>query len=698
MTEVRFNNNNEYFQNLVREARKLASDGKLDNNDIARLKDIVKSDGTVTLDEKLFIKALSPDTNKINTEKLKASDINPYDFGLDVDPLAPPLYFGYQKDKSLKNPMDAQIKDIGTDKFNSVMDDKNITAVTLKQEILESLTIKNNPALQSKIENLASRLPDNKEAMMYLKELITARTPPVSVETLEKILDKLDAMLSTDYDNRIGNRKNFVVSSIHDIAAPANISQNNIGTCGGTCIQIQLATRNPAEYLNMLDSLAQNKNYTAVTGREIIPNRTFAYENMAESKDSKRTITSKIMQNSIMNYASWERRSVNMMEIFNPKIEFNSAKGEGGLYVSEQKAALEALTGIKVDIFNNIDYTPDQLVKIMRSSNPSQENPVTISMSFDSGGRDSFHVLNLIGLDDKKATIINPWGRIETFSTDKLKERTYAVLGKPGAARDIPRINSEAINSIDQKESHWYESTNGVSKIINDPSKRNDFFNKLTGAQKADLIASLKSGTVSNEDQTAIMRVIENALQGKDGPNSQVIPELYKNLEKHGIQFYNLLKDLKTDNDLYFNIATKVFNAGSDKTKAFIAPAILDGSQRSYKFLNSLSDTERAKLAKSLNGDKMADHPYIAARLLSGMIKTYNEQGEKSPVTLKDISKFVAEIDKDWTGDDDTMKFVLKELGYDKDSSKIDPKSAYATFHKDKEAAKILGEIIFIAD
>ena len=41
--------------------------------------------------------------------------------------------------------------------------------------------------------------------------------------------------------------------------APEDISQEGIGTCTGTTIQIQMALRNPKEYVSMVDKLAKNR-------------------------------------------------------------------------------------------------------------------------------------------------------------------------------------------------------------------------------------------------------------------------------------------------------------------------------------------------------------------------------------------------------------------------------------------------------
>tara|TARA_Y100001934_G_scaffold120175_1_gene146948 strand:+ start:1777 stop:2106 length:330 start_codon:yes stop_codon:yes gene_type:complete len=104
------------------------------------------------------------------------------------------------------------------------------------------------------------------------------RQPPMDKTMLTKVVRKLSMMLERDYDHRAGEPKDLILSALHDIAAPANISQLNTRNCVGTCIQIRLALCEPLTYLDMLDTLAQNKTYTTKAGKEIEPNWNFTKE------------------------------------------------------------------------------------------------------------------------------------------------------------------------------------------------------------------------------------------------------------------------------------------------------------------------------------------------------------------------------------------------------------------------------------
>lgn len=102
---------------------------------------------------------------------------------------------------------------------------------------------------------------------------------------------------------------------------------------------------------------------------------------------------------------------------------------------------------------------------------------------------------------------------------------------------------------------------------------------------------------------------------------------------------------------------------------------------------NELTDKQLVVLARHSNGDEMADEPKVGAKMLLAMIRSYNK--DQTSVSYSDISKFVDQIDKDWTEDDDVMKIVLRELG-------DGPDSEYAKFQA--LAPSVLDRIRHIAE
>jgi len=726
ISNVKFENKSESFKKLIEEAKLKAQDGTISDDDIAKLEAYASKTGeTLTLDEKIFITALK---NKDNVEKLKSAEFNPSSFSME----APTRFVGisgYKRDTyaDFNNPVGGKIRDIGKDRFNVIMNDSKITFDTLKGEILKLPSL-SDPKLKEQIEKFISKLPSgDKEAMMYVKELLTNRTPSLNTTDLKNIFTQLNKMMTIDYDSRIGNRRDLIVSALHDIAAPSNISQMDIGTCGGTTIQIQLAIKNPSKYLDMLSTLAQNKIYTANNqgfSLPIKPNWTFTDEKVM-GLESNRTISSKIMQNAIMDDADgfWQR--------------YNSASllGDvrGGLTDSEITTGLSSIFGKPYQNYSTADFTPHQLMQILKNNNPSNSNPISITMAYDSKGRDAFHVVNVIGLDSRKntVTIINPWGREETFSLDKMEGKILSIQGEPNKLAGVDRISDFQLQTkIDSTPSDWYESTDSAAKLIVDSSRdeRRELLNSLDISQKAKLLTSLSSGSVTDTDKVAMLRILEYILQGNEGQDKKLMYDLTLSLKSQGGSLRDVLSNAQEDSPLFFDVAKEIYTVNKDNQ---IALNILDDMDLGKKFLkhlekadlkefaktnpnflkddnfggiilSRLSNKELAEVAKNANGDSMADEPKVAAKLLTAMIKTYNAETDKHvtdknrTVSLDDIRNFVNEIDNDATEDDDTMKIVLGQIITINSNGNIDITSDYGKLQK--SASDIINKIWNIAN
>jgi hypothetical protein len=156
----------------------------------------------------------------------------------------------------------------------------------------------------------------------------------------------------------------------------------------------------------------------------------------------------------------------------------------------------------------------------------------------------------------------------------------------------------------------------------------------------------------SIEDRKVLFNTLKNS--------NQDIPTKLKNLtdidldygnEKEFLKFISNEPKLPEDFELPLSAIDKL-------TKMGITPTY-------FKLINEegvLTDKELAALGKHVNGDTMANDPKAAAKILTAMIKTYNNN-QNEPVTLKNIEKFIKQVDKDWFKDDNVMRLVLKSLG-----------------------------------
>lgn len=369
------------------------------------------------------------------------------------------------------------------------------TPFILATDIFDDEKVKKDPELKSKISNFMNLLgSSDKLALFSLKSLLD-RKPPISDETTKNILDKLTSMLSNTYDSRIGNSKDFVISVLSDVANPSNISQESIGTCAGTSVQIQFAIRNPIEYLKMAESLAKNQPYTTIKGFSVPPNFTFSNEG-GTNHDTRRTISAKLIQNAIMDYADAETRN------------FDSSKKDEGITTTQTVKALNEIVGLKLENNYTWNYTPAQLMDFMIKSNPSYDNPVEISLSYEPNGRDAIHSVNVVSIANNNVVIVNPWGREETFPVNELQTRLLSVSYSDNIDKGIKEVN---INDRLVK-----------AKISNDETKA-DILNKMTIGTKFEIIQDVLApwdgqkfavkDNLSETDKKMILNILDEISQ-----------------------------------------------------------------------------------------------------------------------------------------------------------------------------------------
>ncbi len=411
----------------------------------------------------------------------------------------------------------------------------------LAREVFDIPRVRDNPELKNKISNFANAISSNDKSALVSIQNILERNPKISDEDLKKIFDKLTTMLSTSYDTRVGNTKDFVVSSLHDISSPSNISQEEIGTCVGTTVQIQLAIRNPIEYLNMIDTLAKNQNYKTLTDHIVPPNFSFADEIVGTNKDTKRTISSKIMQNAIMDYGDAETRA------------FNSANDDGGLSYKQTVKVLNEIVNLNVENSHAWDYTPKQMMNIAKKSNPSRENPVEIALSYEIQGRDERHSVNLVELSNTQVTIINPWGREETFPTQELEKRILSVSNPVGLDKGISKIDT---------------SESLIKLKINNTSTKDEMLDKISVEQKFEIIQKITSewdydsnsyklkSNFSESDKKVVLNILDDMLKGGQIQNIDWYPRL-KFIAPDKNELLQKL-DLTNTDPIYINVKDKL--------------------------------------------------------------------------------------------------------------------------------------------
>lgn len=508
---------NSTFTSLVSKAQEFSRDGKISANEKKKLSnEALENDGKIDEQESVFLEGIE---NSENVRTLSESSFNPTSFSLKFNEAPKSTKSAYRSnvepDKDPTNPSvdtpvaGTQVNDTGR-AFDDIMNDPNVTVQSLKDDIMNSPLVKSDKQFRMSIMSLRPYLSQDKEGLMYIRAFLERDIPK---DQKLAALNKLNEMVRTNtYDASIPSKTDFVTSLLHDIARPSDISQGEVPSCVATSIQTQLATRNPVRYLEMADTLAQNKEFEGIK-----PNFTFSQEGVNGAFDSKRSISSKLMQNSFMDFSNggssgWDSSGLDP-----------NAQALGSLNI-EVTPLLNAVLGQNfASQYEISSHRPEDLVQLIKDSNPSANNPVLISMNYSSSGSHSVHELNVIGINGDQVTLTNPWGREETFSISELQGRITSVETPSSNARSIQTISDE---SLGQKLS---EAGSIASLLTNDPS----IIRNLSLDQKVMLIdIIINGGSISNENKDVLSKIDISMSDGRNSDQADVArSNLFERLE-----------------------------------------------------------------------------------------------------------------------------------------------------------------------
>ncbi|MEZ0371766.1 MAG: papain-like cysteine protease family protein [Candidatus Sericytochromatia bacterium] len=293
-----------------------------------------------------------------------------------------------------------------------------------------------------------------------------ASTGRLSGEVVAAIDNLSSAELHPDLTSQ---RLDLVRSALQDIAVPSLIAQHNRGTCAATVPQMQLAISNPARYLQIVQALASP---SGQVGADIVapvqpPNPQETYENMRRlasglglpepvapdpnapvpppqplARDegtladdgSGRSITSRLMQPALMEYANGEAQT------YDNATDLHSS-GRSGLYQHQATTLLNAL-GIPG---NYSDRVMDATLVSDIESAVQHGRPVPVSISWQNLGSAN-HELLVTQIDRSNNTVyfMNPWGQLNTMSLTEFEAR----LDSASMPRDFPPDKRDAYASL----------------------------------------------------------------------------------------------------------------------------------------------------------------------------------------------------------------------------------------------------------
>lgn len=481
---------------------------------------------------------------KLLIEKNHLADLN--DSGLQT-----------QNAKIFINPLNAYIlKDTGLSRIKKTLNNPELTPDIMISDISEYLKNHKQNELYSKFDkflNLVIKHTGSKarEILFYCHELIINNFSGFSHEQINSIFAKLTDMLNSVYDERAGTPVLIVLSSLRDLAIPSSVSQQELNSCSITCIQTQLAIREPLEYLNIIDSLAQNKTYFSLRKQLINPDWSFL-----ESKNDSRTITCKLFQNAIFNLCNPDKKT------------FGKSGINGGLTSDLTLKVYKILFSEVFRIYENSDYTPEQMLEILKNSNPTKSNPVQISIHYTARDIYSLHAVNVINYDNRlqDIRIINPWGREEIIDFGVFKSRISFIICQEYCDKKIPRIPQQFFNIVlESNKMPWYlryfTSNKMEGSFIDE--KLTKYLDCLNLDQKIDLIISIYSNRVRKKEKILILKILNNIFQGSDYQNKTVLEALFLKFTTKNILFLYFINTLEINDLLFENVVQKIYRTNS---------------------------------------------------------------------------------------------------------------------------------------
>jgi hypothetical protein len=203
------------------------------------------------------------------------------------------------------------------------------------------------------------------------------------------------------------------------------------------------------------------------------------------------------------------------------------------------------------------------MLEIIRSSNPSNLNPIQISIHYTESGFHSLHSVNVIDFDNtlQDIKIINPWGREEIIDLEIIKSRISFIISYYGCDKRIPRVPKQFFSpSLQSYKLPWYQLLFITKKTqINFPDdKLKKYLDCLTLDQKIDLIIQFYSNKISKKEKVLILKILSNILQGSQFQNKTVLVNLYNKLSIKNIALFCFIDSLKINNFIFDDIVQKI--------------------------------------------------------------------------------------------------------------------------------------------
>jgi hypothetical protein len=213
------------------------------------------------------------------------------------------------------------------------------------------------------------------------------------------------------------DRGALLCETTREIADATTINQEGKGTCGAAVSCMMLAMKNPSEYTRIVGQLA------TPAGKAVLQNGdTITRVPDWQAPDRGRTTSQRLLEPALMNYG-YSADGTTYSNTKDDRSLFGIGTPGGastGLADWEQEKVLTGLYGEKYSDHLTLAGSYDGDWKSIQSWTGRGE-PIPASICYGGGIKEDHHVI-ITGVAGDNVTIMNPQGKVETFSKEQFQK------------------------------------------------------------------------------------------------------------------------------------------------------------------------------------------------------------------------------------------------------------------------------------
>lgn len=208
------------------------------------------------------------------------------------------------------------------------------------------------------------------------------------------------------------DRSALVGQTIIELDDASTVNQRTRNTCGATACQVILANRQPAEYARLVSDLASPAGRATLANGDAISRP--ANWNAA---DGGRSVPSRLLQPAFMEYANGLSSYDNASDL---NLRLNATTYQG-LYPEDESRLFQGFLGAGAGNVNSTQNggTTEPAALLSRIEEAVKRGDAAVAL-IDYPGRGG-HYVTVTGIHDGRVVYQNPWGTVESMSTEAFK-------------------------------------------------------------------------------------------------------------------------------------------------------------------------------------------------------------------------------------------------------------------------------------